>query len=300
MSKTTTSYYGPFFWVATISFLVPIAVAARAFHEVQLTTKPTPHPDASGVDHALWDYLLKTYVDRGLVDYDGLSRDHLFRTYLRQLSEAAPENLTTAADELALLCNAYNAFVINGVVTHKIAGSVMDYRHNGREFFDVEEHIFNGQTISLNYLEHELIRKRFKEPRVHVALVCAARSCPSIRSEAYVGRRIAEQLEDQSLQFANDSKFIAFDAGSNTLYLSPILKWYGQDWDAVGGYLDWLARRAKSETVTAALERAAQGEVRVVFTDYDWSLNSQSTIQSRPNAPPKKTANFGSGTIPNR
>ena len=68
------------------------------------------------LDHALWDYLLKSYVENGLVDYDGISRDHSFRIYLRQLSEAESEKLTTSVDQLALLCNAYNAFVINGVI----------------------------------------------------------------------------------------------------------------------------------------------------------------------------------------
>lgn len=101
MSKNRVSYYGPLFWLAIVSFSVPIVVAAKAFHEVRVTSKPTPHPDASGVDHALWDYLLKSYVENGLIDYDGMARDHLFRTYLRQLSEAEPEKLTTSADQLA-------------------------------------------------------------------------------------------------------------------------------------------------------------------------------------------------------
>ncbi len=178
MSKDKMSYYGPFFWVAAVSFLVPLAVAAKAFHEVRLTTRPTPHLDASGVDHAIWDYLLKTHVENGLIDYDGISRDYLFQTYLRQLSEADPRKLTSSADKLALLCNAYNAFVINGVTTHDIHDSVMNFRFEGKEFFDVPEHIFCGQTMSLNHIEHEIVRKRFKEPKMHVALVCAARSCP--------------------------------------------------------------------------------------------------------------------------
>ena len=142
MSTNKPSYYGPFFWVATVSFIVPLVVAAKAIHTVPLTTKPTSHPDVSGVDHALWDYLLKTYVENGLVDYDGLARDHVFRVYLRQLSEAEPEKLTTSADQLALLCNAYNAFVMNGVITHGIRDSVMRYQHDGKEFFDLAEHIF--------------------------------------------------------------------------------------------------------------------------------------------------------------
>lgn len=299
MKKDRPAYYGAFFWVALISFLVPIAVAAKAFQEVQLTTKPTPHPDASGIDHALWDYLLKTYVENGLVDYDAMARDHLFRTYLRQISESNPSKLTTSADQLALLCNSYNAFVINGVITHKIRDSVIDYNVNGTEFFDLKEHIMHGKTVSLNQIEHEFIRKRFREPRIHVALVCAAKSCPSIRPEAFVGTRIGTQLEDQSIQFANQSKYVTYDADSNTVKLSPLLDWYGEDWDPVGGYLPWLAAKVEDETLKTALQRAAAGEVNVAFLDYDWSLNSQAPAGSAAPKAAKKKGQFGSGSIPN-
>ena len=279
---------------------MPLVVAARAFQEVVLTSKPTPHPDASGVDHVLWDYLLKTHVDGRLVDYDGLARDHLFRTYLQQLSDADPKKLTTSADELALLTNAYNAFVMNGVITHKIRDSVMNYKLDGKKFFDVEEHIFCGQTVSLNHIEHEIIRKRFGEPRVHVALVCAARGCPVIRPEAYIGKRLAQQLEDQSIQFANNPKYVVYDAGANTLRVSALLDWYGGDWDSVGGYLPWLAARVKDPTLKEAVERAARGEIKVAFLNYDWSLNTQDSGEATATSVPKAKADFGSGTIPNR
>lgn len=138
MSSLNTTYYGPFFWLATISFLVPLVVAVQAFREVPLTTKPVPQPDASGVDHRLWDYLLKAYVSEGLVDYDGIARDYLFRTYLRQLSDANPQRLNEK-QQLALYCNAYNAFVINGVIIHKIRDSVMNFQAKEQGFFDREE-----------------------------------------------------------------------------------------------------------------------------------------------------------------
>ncbi len=299
MSNNKPSYYGAFFWVATISFVVPLFVAARGFYAVPVTSKPTPRPDASGVDHALWDYLLKSYTDHGLVDYDGLSRDYLFRTYLRQLAEADPARLSTAADNLALLCNAYNAMVIDGVITHKIRDSVTNYRRDGKDFFALSEHIFAGHTISLNHLEHELIRKRFHEPRVHVALVCAALSCPPLRSEAYVGRRLASQLEDQSRLFANRPMFVHFDADKNVLQLSPLLQWYGDDWKDQGGFLSWLAGLVKDETLGNALKKAARGELEIAWFDYDWTLNAQQNQGQGAATGQKKSAGFGSGSVPN-
>ena len=299
MSTSKPTYYGPFFWVAAVSFVVPLVVAAKAIHTVPLTTKPTSHPDVSGVDHGLWDYLLKTYVENGLVDYDGLSRDYLFRVYLRQLSAADPSKLTTSDEKLALLCNAYNAFVMNGVVTHDIRDSVMRFQHDGKAFFDVEEHLFCGRTMSLNFIEHQLIRQRFGDPRVHVALVCAARSCPAIRPEAFDGKRLEVQLDDQSVQFANNPHHVRFDAASKTLVLNPILNWYGSDWESLGGYLPWLAERVKDDALRDAILWAERDKVQVSFSAYDWSLNSQAPSRAAASASPKKHAEFGSGSVPN-
>jgi hypothetical protein len=300
MSNTdnTKSYYGPFFWIAAVSFIVPIFVAVRAFDSVGPTTKPEPEPDASGVDHGLWDYLLKAYVENGLIDYDGMARDHLFRTYLKQLGGAQPEKLETDDARLALLCNAYNAFVINGVIVHEIRDSVNNYIQDDTGFFDIPEHIFANQTVSLNTIEHEMIRGEFDEPRIHVALVCAAVSCPSLRAEAFEGERLDAQLEDQARQFANNPKHVAYDGDANTVRLSRILSWYGEDWDNHGGYLAWLAERVTDPTLKEALLKADEGEVEEVFNEYDWTLNTQNELKPGGSADPSSGA-FGSGSIPN-
>ncbi len=294
-------YYGGFFWIAVVSFLVPVIVAWRAFDGIGPTTKPTPTPDASGVDHAVWDYLLKSYVSGGLVDYGGMKRDYLFPEYLRELGAANPDALATDDERLALACNAYNAFVINGVITHKITDTVSGYSVNGIDFFDLPEHIFAGQTFSLNVLEHKMIRPMYQEPRIHVALVCAAISCPAIRGEAYVGAQIDRQLEDQSVQFANNRHYVNFNEETGQLELSQILNWYGDDWNnryPDGGYLQWIAELVKDEQLKAAVHRAIDGQVDVTFVKYDWTLNSL--------APPgqqagggKSSGDFGSGSIPN-
>ena len=299
-SDKQKSYYGPFFWIAAISFIVPFFVAVRAFDVVGPATKPEPAPDASGVDHALWDYLLKGYVENGLIDYDAMGRDYLFRSYLKQLGAAQPDQLATEDERLALLCNAYNAFVINGVLTHKIRTSVNDYTDPASNvgFFDVKEHVFANQTLSLNDLEHTLIREEFDEPRIHVALVCAAVSCPSLRAEAFEGSRLDAQLADQARLFANNPKHVAYDASENVIRLSTILSWYGEDWDNHGGYLAWLSERVDDSTVAEALKKADADEVEVEFNDYDWILNTQNELAPGGSADPSSGA-FGSGSIPN-
>ncbi len=294
-------YYGSYFWLAAVSFIVPIFVAFYAFQGIEPTTKPTPNPDVSGVDHGVWDYLLKSYVSGGLVDYEGMKRDYLFREYLKELGSADPEKLDSEDAKLALACNAYNAFVINGVISHKINDTVDGYTSGGAGFFDIQEHIFAGKTISLNDLEHTMIRPVFKEPRVHVALVCAARSCPAIRPEAYTGDRIRDQLEDQSVQFANNTKYVQFDSQKNELLVSSILNWYGGDWDErfpKGGYLAWIKELSRDQELKSAVDRAIQKEIPVKFFEYDWTLNSQAEPGSHSGGG-KKSGGFGSGSLEN-
>ncbi len=299
MSKDS-NYYGGYFWVALVSFIVPLFVGWQAFQNIQPTTKPTPQIDASGVDHAVWDYLLKSYVSNGLVDYHGMKKDYLFREYIREIGQCDPDALQTEDEKLALACNAYNALVINGVIGHKIHDSVDGFAIDGAGFFDIKEHIYAGRTISLNDLEHGTIRPTFKEPRIHVALVCAARSCPSIRAEAFTGARVREQLEDQSIQFSNNSKYVMYDAATNELKLSKILSWYGDDWKERfpnGSYLSWINELTSDQAIKDATEKAINGEVKVAFFDYDWALNSQAD-PGAPVAKKKKSGGFGSGSSP--
>jgi hypothetical protein len=295
-----SNYYGGYFWVALISFTVPLFVGYKAFQNLKPTTKPTPQVDASGVDHSVWDYLLKSYVSSGLVDYDGMKKDYLFREYLRELGQCDPECRETEDEKLALACNAYNAFVINGVIGHNIHDSVDGFTVDGIGFFDIKQHIYAGETISLNDLEHGMIRPTFREPRIHVALVCAARSCPSIRAEAYAALRVRDQLQDQSVLFANSPKYVKFDAAANELKLNKILSWYGDDWNErypQGGYLSWINELASDPLIKDATVAAINGDISVAFFDYDWTINSQADPSS-PRAGKKKSGGFGSASSP--
>ncbi len=291
-------------WLALATFVMPIGVAVSAFRTLpKPLTYPEVKPDVSGVDQQLWNHLLQTYVADGLIDYDGLRRTHLFKTYLAQLAAAQPDKLPDDAHRLAFLCNAYNAFVINGVLIHKIDGSVLDYKsRDDTGFFDLSEHILAGKTISLNFLEHKVIReddkprdeKTYNEPRIHVALVCAAKSCPTIRPEAYVGDRLDSQLEDQAKAFANKEEYVRYDPDEQKLYLSPILKWYGVDFGGEAGVLDFLAERVEAADCLKGIAAARAGSVEIVYNKYDWSLNTQGTA-----AASKANTGFGSGSIPN-
>lgn len=297
MKPANKEYSGRWLWLAVLAMIVPVAVSLRAFTQLPRPfTYPDIELDAAGVDQDLWDQLLRTYVAGGRVDYDGLKRTHLFKEYIQQLAHADPEKLATEQERLAFYCNAYNAFVMNGVIIHHIQDSVIDFKTDQEiEFFDVPEHILAGQTLSLNKLEHELIRPAFNEPRVHMALVCAAKSCPAIRPEAYRGEQLAQQLEDQAVQFANNSSYVSFNADTMTLSLSPILKWYGEDFGGTEGVLDFLKKRCRDSATIAGIEAVRAERASIAWFEYDWTLNSQDVSRSRS----VSSKSLGSGSIPN-
>ena len=290
------SYSGPYLWLALAAVAMPIVLAVRAFTSIpQPYTYPEIQKDESGVDQRLWDHLIRHYAAAGRVDYDGFKRDRYFIEYIRQLAESDPSKLPDEDHKLAYYCNAYNALVIHGVIKHKIDASVNNWSaEDGTGFFDVKEHILAGKTVSLNYIEHDVIRPTFKEPRIHMALVCAAVSCPEIRGEAYFGDRVREQLEDQAAQFANNTKHVHYVPKEKKLYLSAILDWYGEDFGGRDGYLPFLLERADGDETKTGLNKAIAGEAEIAFNKYDWTLNTQSKVSGGPGP-----SDFGSGSVPN-
>jgi hypothetical protein len=140
-----------------------------------------------------------------------------------------------------------------------------------------------GNIITLNVLEHGILRKQYIEPRLHMALVCAAKGCPPLRSEAYAAERLNEQLDDQAIRFLGNPAALRIDRGNGVVYLSSIFKWYGDDFRA--RYAPTAGFAGLNETNRAVANFCARylsdagrkfleaGGYAVKFIDYDWSLN---------------------------
>jgi hypothetical protein len=228
-------------------------------------------PDGRAFDHARFDALLRAHVDNtGLVDYAGLSRESaVLDAYLASLASAPLEEL--ARDEkLALLINAYNAFTLRLILDHRPVASIKDIPSGKR--WDDRRWRLAGETLSLDQIEHERIRPRFREPRVHFALVCAARSCPPLRAEAYVGDRLEAQLADQARRVHSDERWLLFDPAAGTLRLTKLYDWYGPDFlQAAPSVEQYVA--AQQPSVRAAL--GAGRRVKIRWLPYDWSLNER-------------------------
>ncbi len=228
-------------------------------------------------DHAEWDALLHAHVTAGLVDYDAFARSAEFGAYLGRLASAQPDALAQA-DRLAFWINTYNAYTIQQVNAHAERRSIRNIRKTlgmlplKGPWSEPMVHAA-GRTLTLDEVEHEIIRKQFREPRIHFALVCAALGCPPLRSEAYVGARLEEQLDDQARAFLLRSPGKnRVDLASRTVFVSSILVWYRDDFGggdaAIGRFLARYWPEGEEQRLLAS------GWFDLRETDYDWTLNN--------------------------
>ncbi|HEX9638630.1 MAG TPA: DUF547 domain-containing protein [Acidobacteriota bacterium] len=241
------------------------------------TFASAPAAAQSRVDHSAYDQLLERYVDqRGLVDYRGWkARDSAaLKRYLEALSRVDPERLADRKEKLAYWINLYNALTIDAMLHFYPLQSIKDKVSHlfGYNVWDDYKIAVGGRELSLNQIEHQILRK-MDEPRIHFALVCAAMSCPRLLNEAYTGAELERQLERNSRHFFGAPDHLRVDRASKSVWLSPILDWYGEDFgpdDA--SLLEWVAGYAPE----AARDFLRQnGDLEIRYLDYDWNLNQQ-------------------------
>ncbi len=219
--------------------------------------------------HKLLNQVLGEHVADGEVDYAAIKKDERFEKCIASLREVTPSAIEDDSERLAFWINTYNAFTIKLVNDHSPVSSIRDIKQGDLGPWDIVWIDIAGKMYSLNQIEHEIIRKEFDEPRIHMALVCAARSCPPLRAEAYVGKTLDAQLEDNSRLFLSDRTKNRYDEKSNTLYLSELFNWYGEDFVKKFSSAQNFALRMMGITDV--------NPAAVKYLSYDWSLNGNSS-----------------------
>lgn len=292
------SFFGSsrFFAICRFSFLVLTGMIAtlggqprcEAWHpESQFMVLESAQKPKS-FDHSPWDRLLKMYVVRGMVDYDKFAQSSEFNDYLAALGRTDPTSLSRD-DELAFWINGYNAYTIRLINSHQERQSI---RNINRTLGFVKAYgpwreklaVVGGHAYGLDEIEQDIIRPKFKEPRIHFALVCAAMGCPPLRSEAYVGERLGAQMDEQGRIFLLESPAKnRVDVATRTVYVSPVfigfhdyIKDFGGSKAAVAKF---IARYYPDGPPKKILE---SGDFKMVQTEYDWTLNSQENARKKP------------------
>ncbi len=219
--------------------------------------------------HAEFDVVLKTYVDaKGMVNYSGLkSHRSGLDSYLAKTGAVKESdfNSWTRDQRLAFLINVYNAETLQLIIDNYPVKSIKKIGSLFGQPWDVKSVTLFGKKTTLNTIEHDILRPKYKEPRVHFVIVCAAMGCPPLLNKAFTPEHLDDQLDARGRYFLGQKSKNKLDG--STLYLSPIFDWFEEDFTADGSLQNYVA--------TFFPENIKGKKLKIKFTSYDWSLNKQ-------------------------
>lgn len=224
-------------------------------------------------NHAAFDAMLKKNVRDGWVNYTALKADPKpLNSYLDTLAAVSEKDFNgwPEKERLAFLINLYNAATVKLIVDHYPVKSIKDIGGFLGSPWKQEVVRLFGKVTTLHEIEHGIIRKQYPDARAHFALVCAAKGCPPLRAEAFVAVRLDEQLDDQGRVFLAQTHKNRVEASARTIHLSPIFKWFSEDFEKQSGSVLKFLGPVLPEKDRRAL---AGGGLKIKYTDYDWSLN---------------------------
>lgn len=279
--KTTTTrpalYGGYLAFFLLLAGLLVLATPAAAAQELKQKFASHDAQSEIAVDHSAWDALLEVYV---VEDEDGLNRVD----YARFKKEAWPQlkayldglQATDVAalnrpEQFAFWANLYNARTIDVVLQHYPVQSIRD--------IDISPGIFSdgpwghkgltvgGVELSLDDIEHGILRPLWKDPRIHYAVNCASVGCPNLGRSAFKGATLEAMLDSSARGYIGSPRGVRVREGVVTA--SSIFSWYGSDFGAnQAEILDHIRKHAGPEH-----QQDLKGVQAIALFEYDWNLN---------------------------
>ena len=243
--------------------LVGICLTSVAIFPVSALSETT-------LDNTIYAQLLDRHVRDGVVDYQGFKADEKqLDAYLDQMAAVDPDKLSRN-EQFAFYINAYNAWTIKLILTrYPGISSIKDIGSFFSSPWKKKISRINGELLTLDEIEHEILRPRFQDPRIHFAVNCASIGCPKLISHPYEAQTLSQQLDTVTRDFINnpDRNYLKGD----TLYVSRIFKWFAEDFnhDIRGFFLQYA-----SDNLRQALTAVGDG-LNIRYLDYDWSLNGK-------------------------
>ncbi len=207
------------------------------------------------------DAFFQHYVSQGSVNYYEVKQDQKKLNELIDFIESNAVLTVNNDQDKALLINAYNLFVIQGIVDRYPVSSPQEIA----SFFDTKRIKIQGKTLSLNELEKDILIKQTKDLRLHFVLVCGAKGCPKIINVAYRPDQLDQQMDRQTRITLNDDEFTKINNKNKTAVLSEIFEWYRKDFLGNQGSIISFINRYRERRIGPAYE--------VSYYSYDWTLN---------------------------
>lgn len=246
-----------------------------------------PPGAAAATDIAPYARTLSACVnDDGWVDYRALLADRAdLDAFVAYLAAVDPDGFRTwpRTERLAFWMNAYNALTLKAVADHYPVQSIRDIGSIFKSVWDKLTFTVMGRTLTLNHIEHDILRKEFDDPRIHMAINCASIGCPPLANQPLDAGRLDEQFQDLTRRFLDNPAKFRIDRAGNVVHLSPIFRWFGEDFVARhGGDVERKSFNAREDAVLnfvmdhragadAAFLRA--GAFKLKWLAYDWGLN---------------------------
>jgi hypothetical protein len=224
--------------------------------------------------HAEWDFILKKYVLEGKVNYNKIISTPAdlkrLNDYLTTLGNAEV-SLLTRDERLAFWINAYNAFTVKLILNHYPLKSIKDIKDPWKQKLWYTANV----KLSLDDIEHIKLRKEFREPRIHFAIVCASIGCPALYPEAFEKNNIEQLLNRVARHFfAERRNFYLKTSGKiTTIYLNRIFKWFksdfGKDNKQIVEFIFPYLKKQDRDIIKVS------DAFKINYLDYDWTLNDK-------------------------
>ncbi len=264
--------------------MTPLAAAAQNTEPPAATDVASP----SEKQHSVWNELLGRYVKDGA---DGVNRFHYsalqgnpedlaaLNAYIDTLSRSAISELPRD-EQFAAWANLYNALTVQLIIDNYPVSSIRQIKPNlfsigpwKKELVEVE-----GEKLSLDDIEHGIMREKWDDARVHYAVNCASIGCPDIQKTAWEGATLDEDLNAAAIAYVNHPRGVTVRSDGK-LQVSRIYKWYDEDFGgSERGIIDHLRKYA-----APVLKETLDGKRDIADFEYDWSLNSVAKVSERGN-----------------
>lgn len=281
--KSTGLLHTPFFhlkqplWLCAavlLGSLISPLTASAADEPWSIWQRFDPDSNTS-IDHGGWQQFLEEYVSRGAdginrVAYDRARQSEWpgLRQYLQNLAAIDPRTLNQD-EAMAYWINLYNALTVDVVLRQPGKTSIRKMGIGLFSFGPWDDEVFTvaGTGVTLNDIEHRILRPIWQDHRIHYAVNCASIGCPDLSRTAYTGAALESQLQAAETAYLSHPRAVSFDA-KGRLLLSSIFDWYQEDFGAdEQGLLIYLAEHHSE----AERLRSYRGRIRY---DYDWQLNA--------------------------
>ncbi|MHA2250060.1 MAG: DUF547 domain-containing protein [Candidatus Kariarchaeaceae archaeon] len=212
--------------------------------------------------------VLQKYIENGRVDYSKLKNDPWLNENIKKIQTTDISSLNID-EQFAFWLNAYNLLTIKSVCNELENNPAWKGNMSliaKLRFFILRKHEVAYRKLSLYHIENKILRKEFKDPRIHFALNCASTSCPFLPGQLFQASNLDEYLDNLTFNFFNQQ--IGIDIENSTIFLSKIFKWYKKDFDKSGGVLSFIKKYWRGKTPIPA-------NPTIKYVEYDWGINAQ-------------------------